>query len=73
MLYGKETLILEKITSTLLFNEIRKKSNQEEQEGLGLMVTGRKGRGDGKKILGSSKACHFYYSEGHWKNNCKHR
>jgi len=31
MLYGKETLILEEVTSTLLSNEIRKRSNQEEQ------------------------------------------
>jgi len=31
MLYGKETLILEEVTSTLLFNEIRKRLNQEEQ------------------------------------------
>jgi len=30
MLYGKETLILEKVTSTFLSNEIRKLSNQEE-------------------------------------------
>jgi len=28
--------------STLLSNEIRKKSNQEEQEELSLLVTGRK-------------------------------
>ena len=31
MLYGKETLILEEVTSTLLSNEIRKRTNQEEQ------------------------------------------
>ena len=31
MLYCKETLILEEVTSTLLSNEIRKKPNQEEQ------------------------------------------
>jgi len=31
MLYGKETLILEEATSTLLSNEIRKRPNQEEQ------------------------------------------
>ena len=29
MLYGKETLFLEEITSTLLYNEIRKMPNQE--------------------------------------------
>ena len=31
ILYGKETLILEEVTSTLLSNEIKKKPNQEEQ------------------------------------------
>ena len=41
MIYGKETLILEKVTSTLLSNEIRKRPNQEKQEGSGLVVTGR--------------------------------
>ena len=30
MLYGKETLILEEVTSTLFSNEIRKRPNQEE-------------------------------------------
>ena len=30
MLYGKETLILEEVTSTLLSNEIRKRPNQQE-------------------------------------------
>ena len=30
MIYGKETLILEEVTSTLLFNEIKKIPNQEE-------------------------------------------
>ena len=39
MLYAKETLILEEITSTLLSNEIRKRPNQEEQIGSGLVVT----------------------------------
>jgi len=47
MLYGKETLILEEITSTLLSNEIIKRPNQEEQIVSGLVVTGRKGRGEG--------------------------
>ena len=31
MFYGKETLILEEVASTLLSNEIRKMPNQEEQ------------------------------------------
>ena len=30
ILYGKKTLILEEVTLTLLFNEIRKRPNQEE-------------------------------------------
>jgi len=42
MLYSKETLILKEVTSTLLSNEIRKRPNQEEQTGLGLVVTKRK-------------------------------
>jgi len=33
MLYGKETLILEEVTSTLLSDKIRKGPNQEEQTG----------------------------------------
>ena len=45
MLYGKEILILEETTSTILSNEIRKRPNQKEQIGSGLVVTGRKGRG----------------------------
>ena len=48
MLYGKETLILEEVISTLLSNEIRKRQNQEERTGSGLVVTGRKGGGEGK-------------------------
>ena len=73
MLYGKDTLILEEVASTLLSNEIRKKSNQEEQTGSGLAIMGRKERGEGKKDLGSLKACHFYHRKGHWKNDCKHQ
>jgi len=34
---------------TLLFDEIRKRPNQEEQKGSGLLVIGRKGKGEGKK------------------------
>jgi len=65
MLYGKEALILEEITSILLSNEIKKRSNQEEHIGSSLVVTGRKGKGEEKKDLGSSKACHFCHREGH--------
>jgi len=64
---------LEEVTSTLLSNEIRKRSNQEEQTGSSFVVTGRKERGEEKKGLGSSKSCHLYHKEGHWKNDCKHR
>ena len=42
MLYGKETLIFEEVTSTLLSNEIRKRPNQEEQTGSSLVVTRKK-------------------------------
>ena len=64
ILYGKKTLILEEITPTLLSNKITKRPIQEEQIGSGLGVTGRKER-EGKKGLGSSKACHFCNREGH--------
>ena len=66
MLYDKETLILKEVTSTLLSNEIRKRPNQEEQIGSSLVVTERKGRGEGKKGSGSSKVCHFCHREVHW-------
>jgi len=72
MLYGKETHILEEVMSTLLSNKIRKRPNQEEQKGSGLVITGRKGR-EGKKSPGSSKACHFCHRKGHWKNDYKHQ
>ena len=66
MLYGKKTLILKEVTSTLLSNEIRKRPNQEEQEGLGWWSReGKKGEKE-KKGLGSLKACHFYHGEGHY-------
>ena len=58
ILYGKKTLILEEVTSTLLSNEIRKIPNQEEQLRSGFVVTRRKGR-EGKKGPESSKTCHF--------------
>jgi len=73
MLYGKEALILEEVTSTPLSNEIRKRPNQEYQTRSGLVVTGRKGKGEGRKDPSSSKACHFCHREDHWKNDCKHR
>ena len=50
---------------TLLSNEIRKRSNQKEHEGSGLVVMGRKGREEGKKGPGSSKASYFCHIEGH--------
>ena len=50
MFYDKETLILEEVTSTLLSNEIRKRPNQEGQEGSGLMVTGKKERGEEREV-----------------------
>jgi len=67
MLYSKDTLIME-VTSTLLSNllsnEIRKMSNQKEQEGSGLVVTGRKGR-EGKKVRAHRMQSFFCYREGH--------
>jgi len=65
MLYGTKTLILEEVTSTLLSNEIRKRQNQDEQKGSGLIITGRKEGGEEIKDPGSSKACYFYHREGH--------
>jgi len=62
MLYGKETRILEEVTSTLLPNKISKMSNQVEQEGSGLVVMEKKG----KRSSGSSKACYFCQQESHW-------
>ena len=57
MLYDKETLILEKVTSTLLFNEIRKRPNQRaDMIGFGGHGKERKRR---RKSPSSSKACHF--------------
>ena len=38
-----------------------------------MVVTGRKERGEEKKGPGSSKACHFCYRKGHWKDDYKHR
>ena len=64
MLYGKETLILEEVTSTLLSNEIMKRPNQKEQTGSSLVVMGRKER-EGRKSPSSSKACHFCHREDH--------
>ena len=54
---------MKEVISTLLSNENRKKSNQEEQTGSGLVVTGRKGRGEARKGPSSSKACDFYHRE----------
>ena len=65
MLYDKKTLILEEVMSTLLSNDISKRTNQEEQTGSALVITGRKGIGEGRKGPSSSKACHFCHREGH--------
>ena len=52
ILYGNETLILEEVTPTLLFNEIRKRPNQEKQEvGFGGHVKERKKRRNEKSEL----------------------
>ena len=65
MLYGKKTLILEEVTSTLLSNEIKKKPNQEKQTRSGVVVTGREEKREGRKGPSLSKVCHFYHREGH--------
>ena len=59
MLYSKETLILEEIMATLLSNEIRKRPNQEVQKGSGLVITGRKGREEEKKVWGHQRRVTF--------------
>ena len=44
MLYGKNTLIIEEVTTTMLWKELRKWPNQDEQDtgsGLGLVVIDR--------------------------------
>jgi len=63
---------LEEVTSTLLSNKIRKRLNQVEQEGSGLIDMERK-RKEGKKSLSSFKVCHFCQEEGHWKKDCKYQ
>ena len=62
MLYGKDILILEEVTGTLLSNEIRKRLNQAGEEESAHVVMGR---GEGKTSQDSSKACHFCHMEGH--------
>jgi len=47
--YCTETLILE-VMLTILSSVIRKRPNQEKQTRSGLVVTGRKERGEGKKV-----------------------
>ena len=71
MLYMK-TFILEEVTSTLLFDEIRKKSNQEEERS-DLMVTERKNKGRRKKRFGLVKGVIFVIGKVIGKNDCKHR
>ena len=55
ILYGKETLILKEVLSTLLSNEIRKISNQEEQIRSDLVVTGRQKKERRKERFGLVK------------------
>jgi len=59
MLYGKKTLILEEVTSTHLSNEIKKRSNQEEHVGSSLVITGKKERGEGKKVQAYQRCVTF--------------
>jgi len=71
MFYEKETFILNEVTTTLLSKKIMKRPNQKEQEGLSLVVTGRKRRE--KESPGLSKVCYFCDREVHWKKDYKHR
>ena len=63
ILYGKKTLILEEVMSTLLSNEIRQKPRGPGRIGFG--GHGKERRGEERKGLGSLKACHFCHREGH--------
>ena len=73
MLYVKETLILEEVTSTLLSNEIRKnaKSKRARRIKFGGHGKERKRRRKGKFELIEGMSL---LSQGRqWKNNCKYR
>ena len=72
ILYGKKTLILEEIMSTLLSNEIRKKTKSRGADRIGFSGHGKE-RKRRKERSGSSNAYHFCHREGRWKNDCKHR
>ncbi|KAK8951459.1 hypothetical protein KSP39_PZI004612 [Platanthera zijinensis] len=80
ILYGKDTLKMEEVMTTLLSNETRSKPDPSTSEGLFVKnkepVRGRS-RDRGKKFNRSrSKSrdkknqCHYCKEEGHWKNNC---
>ena len=59
MLYGKKILILEEVMTTLLSNEIRKRSNQEEQGRIKFGGYGKERKGEERKSSSSSKTCPF--------------
>ena len=65
MLYENENLIVEEVTTTLLSNEIRKRSNQDEQEGQILWPREVEEEEEEEEDPSLSKACHFYHMEGH--------
>ncbi|KAK8949495.1 hypothetical protein KSP39_PZI005278 [Platanthera zijinensis] len=83
ILYGKDTLKMEEVMTTLLSNEARSKSSPRADEGLFVRsndpARGRS-RGGGKeedrsrfKSRGRNTKCHYCKEDGHWKNNCPKR
>jgi len=70
MFCRKEILILEKVTSTLLSNEIRKRPNQVEQEGSGLMAMRMNGK---ERKVGAHRKRVTFVTRKVIRNNCKHQ
>ena len=59
ILYGKKTLILEEILSTILSNEIRERPNQKEQIGSNLVITERNEREEERKVCARQRRVTF--------------
>ncbi|KAG6670908.1 hypothetical protein I3843_Q029300 [Carya illinoinensis] len=83
LMWGKETLELEEITSALLGFHQRKKANDENSQSEGLVVKGNQERGRNKSRSGSSKnkarsksrkrkdiTCFKCRTKGHIKRDC---
>ena len=79
ILYGKDTLKMEEVKTTLLSNETRSKIGSSTGEGLLVKSSGQesgcsKERGKKKnkfrsKSRGQNNRCHICKEEGHWKVN----